>query len=381
MIKKSWWVDLRFNYTRHRKRSPENSRAGALAYEATLRQRLARGEEISGVEQDSVQDQVFERFAWRWFDEYVLSNNKYSERLGKKHILSASLVPHFGRLLVGQITTHHIEQYKAYLTREGLAAKTINNRLTVLNTCLRAGYDWLKIVTAPPKIKRLKCPPVHTDYLSVEESELLITQATGVLYELVLAGLRTGMRQGELKGLQWTSIDWQNRTLTVRHSRSDYTKKLESPKSNRERRIPLDLDLYEVLLRRKDGAGYVFTDSEQRPFDQAQMGEALTGLCKKVGLRRITWHVLRHTFASHLAMRGVPLNIVQALLGHSTISTTMRYAHVAPSTLRTAVDLLSPRTALSENLGQPVGNPWLELQRKAMARSSETMKNTENVPG
>jgi integrase len=284
IIKKSWWVDLRFNHTRYRKRSPENSKAGAIAYEATLRQKLTRGEKIGEAEQLPSQDQRFAQFAQRWFDEYVISNNKYSEQLGKKHILSASLIPYFGRLRVGQITAHHIEQYKAYLTREGLGAKTINNRLTVLNTCLKAGYDWLMIETAPPKIKRLKCPPAHTDYLSVEESELLIANAKGVLHELVLAALRTGMRQGELKGLQWTSIDWQNRTLTVRHSRSDFTKKLESPKSNRERRIPLDVDLYEVLFRRRNGTGYVFTNSEQRPFDQVQMGEALTELCKKAGL-------------------------------------------------------------------------------------------------
>jgi site-specific recombinase XerD len=80
-------------------------------------------------------------------------------------------------------------------------------------------------------------------------------------------------------------------------------------------------------------------------------------------LRRITWHVLRHTFASHLAMAGVPLNTVQALLGHSTITMTMRYAHVAPSTLRAAIDMLNPKRMLNADFGQPVGNPWVETQR------------------
>jgi site-specific recombinase XerD len=58
------------------------------------------------------------------------------------------------------------------------------------------------------------------------------------------------------------------------------------------------------------------------------------------GLRRIGWHVLRHTFASHLVMRGVPLKAIQELLGHASIEMTMRYAHLAPDVAREAVKLL-----------------------------------------
>src|SRR3954471_6115379 len=61
---------------------------------------------------------------------------------------------------------------------------------------------------------------------------------------------------------------------------------------------------------------------------------------RRAGLRRIGWHVLRHTFASHLAMRGVPLKAIQELLGHASIVTTMRYAHLAPHVARDAVRLL-----------------------------------------
>jgi integrase len=76
----------------------------------------------------------------------------------------------------------------------------------------------------------------------------------------------------------------------------------------------------------------------------------------KVGLRRITWHVLRHTFATQLATRGAALNTVQVLLGHATISTTMRYAHVPPSALREAIGLLGSAREAPGDLGQPVGN-------------------------
>jgi integrase len=71
-----------------------------------------------------------------------------------------------------------------------------------------------------------------------------------------------------------------------------------------------------------------------------------------LGLRFVGWHVLRHTFASHLAMRGAPLKAIQELLGHATIMMTMRYAHLAPQVAREAVCLLD---GLVENRGQKRG--------------------------
>jgi hypothetical protein len=89
MIKNSWWVDFRANHTRYRKRSPENTRAGAQAYEALLRQKLARGESIAT---GPLKDPTLAEFAAKWFEDYVRPNNKYSEQLSKKYILSSSLL-------------------------------------------------------------------------------------------------------------------------------------------------------------------------------------------------------------------------------------------------------------------------------------------------
>jgi len=373
--KKSWWVDFRFNHIRYRKRSPENSRAGALAYEAVLRQKLARGEEISGKTQADPQEQSFEQFTRKWFDEYVVPNNKYSERKSKRHILSASLIPFFGKIPVGQITTQHVERYKARQIKAGVSNKTINNRLAVLNKCLVTAYDWLKIEVAPPKIKKLKCPPVKTDYLSQEESALLLSHADGILYEMLLTTLRTGMRQGELKGLQWQSINWQNRTLAVRYSWNDEMKALEAPKNNRERVIPLNHEVYEILSKRKKETGFVFLDTDGKPFSEKRLNPRLAAVCEKTGLRRITWHVLRHTFATHLMMMGVAPNTVQTLLGHATITTTMRYAHVPPSALSEAVSLLSSKPASMGNFGQPVVNQRMRLPSGAVPLESLVLEN------
>src|ERR1700748_1516193 len=103
LINSSWWVDFRFNRRRYRKRSPANSQSGAKAYELTLRLRLSQGEDI---DRATPEDQQFKTFAWRWYEDYVIPNNKYSEQSNKKYILSSSLVPFFGETDVGKITVH-----------------------------------------------------------------------------------------------------------------------------------------------------------------------------------------------------------------------------------------------------------------------------------
>ncbi len=376
-MKKTWWIDFRFNYTRYRKRSPENSRTGALAYEAVLRSKLARGENINK-EEDRAQSQelTFGQFAQRWFDEYVVPNSKPSTQYSRKDILFPSLVPFFGKIQISKITVNDIERYKAHLLKRNLAGRTINGHLGVLNQCVSTAYKWLHIDGAPPQIKWLKCPPPTTDYLSFDESELLLSNADGIIREMILTGLRTGMRVGELIGLQWSSIDWHNRLIIVRHSWSHYSKALGSPKSNKERHVDMAVDLYEMLLKRKKNTGFVFLDANGKHFDQYSLGRKLTNVCKKAGLRHIGWHTLRHTFASHLVMRGAPVPAVQKLLGHSALEMTMRYAHLAPSTLRTAIDLLNPTWTLPVDFGQPVGNRWLGAQTKEVAQKTMMPKNS-----
>src|SRR5262249_40086977 len=121
---------------------------------------------------------------------------------------------------------------------------------------------------------------------------------------------------------------------------------------------PLDADLYEILFRRKRDVGYVFTNTGRsgEPFTSHHLVERLGVICKGAQIRKITWHMLRHTFATQLTLRSVPLTIVKELLGHSTITTTMRYSHVAPSALRSAIEILNPKNGQIYNFGQPVGN-------------------------
>ena len=87
----------------------------------------------------------------------------------------------------------------------------------------------------------------------------------------------------------------------------------------------------------------------------------LWSACRKAGLRRIGWHVLRHTFASHLTMRGAPLKAVQELLGHATIDMTMRYAHLSPAAKNEAIRLLDHGNLMATQ-GGVVANE-LEIQQ------------------
>jgi integrase len=327
---------------------------------------LAHGETLDPEEKAGCDEITLGQFAWQWFDQYVKANNKISEQYSKEKILRSSLIPFFGAMRLDEITTDRIEKYKAQQIATGISNKTVNNRLTVLGKCLNCANEWHG--TPTPKIKLLKSPPPRTDFLTHDECELLLDHAEGDLSTMILLALRTGMRQGEIRGLQWSSINWQNRIITVRHSWYDYKKALVSPKSNRERHIPLDIDVYELLYPKRKNSGFVFLSPYREPFTCHRLINDLAAICRKAKLRKIGWHVLRHTFATSLAMRGAPLPVVQALLGHSTISTTMRYAHVASSTLRSAIDMLSPRSAANVDFGQPVVNQWQQAVRSEMIR-------------
>ena len=84
----------------------------------------------------------------------------------------------------------------------------------------------------------------------------------------------------------------------------------------------------------------MFCGVDGEPWTRNVMKIGMRHACKRAGLRSIGWHVLRHTFCSHLAMRGAAPKAIQELAGHSNLAVTMRYMHLSPSTLRDAIRLL-----------------------------------------
>jgi site-specific recombinase XerD len=105
-------------------------------------------------------------------------------------------------------------------------------------------------------------------------------------------------------------------------------------------------------MKQKGTSDYVFSDGIPSKW--------FTRACRAVGIKNFTWHSLRHTFASRLVMAGVDLRTVQELMGHRTITTTMRYAHLAPAHQAEAVErLVVPQLA-------PVLAPELAHAKLAM---------------
>lgn len=103
----------------------------------------------------------------------------------------------------------------------------------------------------------------------------------------------------------------------------------------------------------------------------------LRAACERAGIRLVGWHVLRHTFASHLVMRGAPLEAVQELLGHQDIKMTMRYAHLSPDARRDAVRLLDGPADGSEG-GRELEHPTKSERAGFRRRDSNPDKRIQN---
>ena len=143
------------------------------------------------------------------------------------------------------------------------------------------------------------------------------------LKPMVLISINTGLRRGELFNLTWDMIDFDKRILTVYGNIA---------KSGKSRHVPLNNEAYEALFKWYQQANstnnLVFPGKNGNVFSNIK--KSWLNLLKLAGIEKFRWHDMRHHFASKLVMAGVDLNTVRELLGHSEISMTLRYAHLAP---------------------------------------------------
>jgi len=261
------------------------------------------------------------------------------------------------RLSAGVVEAPHVAGLEVLVG--GLNPKTINNHLAVLRRSFNSALEW-GLVNSCPIIKKLKTLPQEFDFLSVEESRLLINSANGIWQGMLIVALGTGLRFGELKALTWDDVDFKRRELTIRQAFAEGV--LGSTKSNRIRIIPMTASVHDALNQMTISRGYVFADMNGKPLDQSTSIRTLQRICGKAGLRKIGWHVLRHTFASHLAQSGANLVAVQNLLGHSDIRTTMRYAHINDTVLREAINTLNGNMVTRKFCHNSVTAPSLQVK-------------------
>jgi integrase len=275
---------------------------------------------------------------------YALANNKASELDAKRTILRVHLLPQFGHLGLDRIGTAEIEMYKAKKLEANMARKSINNQLTVLRKILSTAVEW-GVIVAVPQVKWLKTPVPEFDFLTFDEAFRLIAAASKEWRNAIAVALRTGLRQGELRALRWSDVDLEHGRIIVR--RAVWRDVISTPKNGRQREVPLSQQAADALREHPRRGELVFAAPDGSLLSKGAMKWPLWNACNNADLRRIGWHTARHTFASHLVMRGAPLKAVQELMGHSTIEMTMRYAHLSPDARRDAVRLLDVKDSVT----------------------------------
>lgn len=336
----TWRVNFVFHHPdgrmeRVRETSPVQTRRGAEQYERDRRQALLEGR----YRRETKQVRTLSAFAGEFLTVYAEVNNKPSEVAKKLQLLDKHLLPLLGRLRLDEITRKDVDAYKRAKLGEKYKAKTINNHLAVLSKMLGVAEEWDEI-SAVPKIQPLKVAPPDFRWLRSDEAISLWAAADDSWWAMVFTGLRTGLRLGELRALRWQDVDLDARRLVVRQAA--WENEIGTPKGWRAREVQLGDEICRALDRhpRRLRCELVFPGDDGGLRGTSACSWALRRIGKAAGLGHVGWHVLRHTFASHLVQRGVALIVVKELLGHADIRTTMRYAHLAPGAERGAVQLL-----------------------------------------
>ena len=166
---------------------------------------------------------------------------------------------------------------------------------------------------------KVRAPKITKTFKFFDKKEVkrLIKEAEEPLKTAIIFFVNTGLRRGELYHLRWRDIDLKRKTLRV-WPYDDFT-----PKGKEPRTIPLNAEALEILKALEGDKELVF-----RPYKwDGQLSVDFKELKRRLGFEG-TLHDLRHTFASHLAMDGVPIPAIKELLGHSDIRTTMIYLHI-----------------------------------------------------
>jgi integrase len=212
--------------------------------------------------------------------------------------------------------------------------KHVNNVLGTLKTTLGAARK-LGLIAKVPEVELLKAPKSDRPFYDFDAYADLVKAAEKVNREtllVVLLGAEAGLRIGETVALEQTDIDYRRGVVTIQ--RNEYKGEVQkTPKGGRIRRVPLTKRLLEALTQHRHLKGSrVFQDPENGNPTARVMQGWLRAAERRAGLEVSgNTHRLRHTFCSHLAMRGAPARAIQELAGHADLQTTLTYMHLSPS--------------------------------------------------
>ncbi len=260
------------------------------------------------------------------------AKNNHKKYKSQKYYLD-KLEAYFGNgKPVNTIKPKDIETYKAHLreTRH-LKNSSINRYLEILSKMFNLAIINGELSENPvSKAGFLKEDNYTIRFLTTEEEERLyksIDDVAPYLRPIVTMALQTGMRRGEILNLEWSNI------------KNGYIELLET-KSGIMRNIPISSTLDEVLTNIPHKSKYVFFNPKtNKPYTDVK--KSWKNVLDKAEISNFRFHDLRHTVATRMVENGIDLLVVKDILGHSRISTTMRYAHPVPERKQAAIDVLN----------------------------------------
>ena len=230
-----------------------------------------------------------------------------------------------GERRIGELIRNHF--------KDKVSPATVNRKLSALSAMTSTAYD-LDLISSKPSIKSEKEPEGRQRFLTEAEEEAILGwlgERHPDLVDVVKFLIDTGMRVSEAINLQWANLETDG--LAFHDGRINLTS--GQTKTSRSRTIPLTSAALAILMRRRDMdtpfAGIHYRRLALR-FEQAAAALELG--------TDVVLHTCRHTFASRLVQRGVDLYVVAKLLGHSSIVTTQRYAHLHTANMDDAISVL-----------------------------------------
>jgi integrase len=280
------------------------------------------------------------------FDELMLRYLQETQPIKRSAMQDVYSVKHLQRVFSGrhldEIKRADVRQYIANRKRQGVKGSSVNREIGLLSSAFnRARLEWDWQLVNPAEGMREPEGEGRKVFLTREQFDALVSAASQqdrapYLGELVTVAVMTGCRRGELLGLEWSRVDLAAGVVRLGAVHT---------KAAKARIVPLNAIARAALLKRLEwwrvhapSSPWVFCGPE---------GERLAGVkssfrhaLRTAGLAGVRFHDLRHTCGSWLAQAGVPEGHIAAVLGHSTVRMTERYAHLAPANAREAVEKL-----------------------------------------
>jgi integrase len=264
---------------------------------------------------------AFSVLADRYLQEYALLHKRprsYERNVASTKVLNS----YFGAKLAARITEQDVHAFIAYRTEQGRAAATVNAE--IFHLChIFTWANKLKLTTHHPVrgVKQLKANQKER-YLSQEEIQRILSATSGDLHDMITVALGMGMRASEVLSLDREHVNLAQGVVV-----------LPDTKNHERRIVPLPHEVVETLQCRPAPLREYFPGWKLHNLTQA-MCKAM----RSIGWTDVSFHTLRHTFASHAVMAGVDLYTLAKLLGHRNLSMVQRYAHLAPAHLKAAAN-------------------------------------------